>query len=135
MSQGGTAGVDGALTAIERFGGGFLVAGATLPVALVEGFLASARIGTYRLPISIGIALVFHPVLTWLMRVATRNPVAMFVPALTWASVIWPLGARRAEGDLVITGNNWVSVGLLLAGAGAFAVSLGLLLPRRASAR
>lgn len=122
-------------TAVERLGGGLLVAAASLLVTLVEGFLVALRVGTVRMPVSVAVALVCHPLLTVLMRAATRSKVAMIVPALIWAAVIWPLGVRRAEGDLVITGNNWVSIALLLVGATAFAMSLGLLLPGATAAR
>jgi hypothetical protein len=128
-------GADARPAAAERLAGGFLVAGTTLVVVLVESFLVGLRVGGVRLPVSILIALSLHPLLTRLMLEVTRSRAAMFGPALTWALVVWLLGTHRAEGDLVITGDNWVATGLLLGGAAAFAVPLGLLLPSRPAAR
>lgn len=124
MSQ-AVAGADRAPTAIERLIGGALVALATLLVVLVECFLVGLRIGTVHLPVSIAIAVVLHPLLTMLMWQATRSKAAMLVPLAIWILVVWPLAAKRAEGDLIITGSSW-SLGLLALGSLAFAITLGL---------
>ena len=120
--------------ALERVIGAFLVGVATVLVTLAEGFLVGLRVGTVRVPVSIAGALVLHPLFTLLMRAATRSNVAMFGPAVIWALTVWPLTARRAEGDLIITGDGW-NIGWLLSGAAAFAVTLGLLLPSAPAAR
>ncbi|MDP9241032.1 MAG: hypothetical protein M3O55_10425, partial [Actinomycetota bacterium] len=123
MSQ-AAAGTDSAPTAIERLIGGALVALATLLVVLVECFLVGLRVGNVHVPVSIAIAAVLHPLLTVLMGAATRSKAAMLAPLVIWVLVVWPLAAKRAEGDLIITGNNW-SLGLLAVGSLSFAITLG----------
>jgi len=123
------AGAAPAPTVAGRLVGGLLVAAAALPVTLVECFLVPLRFGTIRVPLSIAVAVLLHPLLTVLMGEATRSRAAMFVPALTWGAVVYSFGSRRAEGDLILTGGNWVSVGLLVTGSLAYAITLGVRLP------
>ena len=111
--------------------GGLLIAVDTVAIAVLESFLVVLRIGTIRVPVSVVLALVMHPLLTWLIREVTGRRAAVFLPFAVWLAVVLPLSAARAEGDVIITGNNWVSIALLLGGAVAFAVSIGVLSPAR----
>ncbi len=121
----------GAPSAAARVFGALLVLAATVLVAVLESFLVVLRAGTVRIPLSVVLAALAHPILTWCMRQATASRLAMFGPFVTWAAVVLPLGSPRADGDLIITGNNWVSIAFLIVGVGAFTLSLGLLLPVR----
>lgn len=111
--------------------GAVFVAIDTVLVALIESFLVVLRVGTVRVPVSVAVALVMHPVLTWLMREVTGRRGSVFLPFVLWLAVVLPLSLARAEGDVIITGNNWVSGALLFGGAIAFAVTIGLLAPAR----
>lgn len=111
--------------------GGLLVLAATALVATAGAFLVGLRVGGQRLPISLLIAAVLHPVLIRLMRTATASRLAMLGPFLLWILLVLPLSARRREGDVVLAGNNWVATAYLIVGMGAFAITLGLLLPAR----
>ncbi len=114
-----------------RLIGGFLVIAATALVAALETFLVGLRVGNLRLPVSLLIAAALHPLLTRLMRDATASRGAMVLPFLVWIVIVFPLGARRSEGDVILAGNNWISTVYLIVGVGAFAITLGLLLPAR----
>lgn len=122
-------------TGLERLAGGLLVIVATAEVAVLESFYVLLRVGTVRLPVSVGVAVVCHPLLTWLMRAATGSPLSMLAPFVVWLAVVLPLGLRRADGDLIVTGNNWVATALLYGGSLLFVGSIGLLLPARPRAQ
>lgn len=118
-----------------RVAGGVLVLAATVLVALIESFYTPLRLGTVRLPVSVAIAIICHPLLIWWMRAATRNVPAMIAPFAVWLAVVLPLGAARAESDLIITGNNWVATTMLYGGALLFVGSVAVLLPPRPRSR
>jgi len=111
--------------------GGLVVALVTAVVSLVEVFWVVTRVGTLRLPVSIAIAVVAHPLLTRWMRGVTASRPAALVPFAVWIAVVLPFGSPRAEGDLVLTG-EWVSYAYLLLGTVAFIVAAVVLVqPRR----
>lgn len=114
-----------------RVCGGLLVLAATALVATVESFYVLLRMGTVRIPVSVALAVLCHPLLTWLMRAATGSRLAMLAPFAAWLAVLSPLGLRRAEADLVIPGNNWVTDALLYGGSLRFVGSIGVLMPPR----
>lgn len=114
----------------ERIFAGVLIAAATVLTSVLESFLVVLRVGDVRLPVSILLALGLNPLLVWLMARATGSRLALLAPPALWLAVVLLLGTRRPEGDVVITGNNWVATGFLLAGGFAFAITIGLLLPR-----
>jgi hypothetical protein len=95
---------------------------------LIEAFLAPLRFGSFGfVPVSLVLAVITNPALAWFAYAATgRRSVALF-PAAAWCTV-WFLGATKtAEGDLLITDDNWVGVSTLLSGPIAFA--LGVFVP------
>ena len=131
MTEPGAGGGPPAL--FSRVCGGSLVLAATVLVALVESFLVPLRVGTVRVPVSVALAVICHPLLSWLMRAATESRAATLGPFVVWLAVVLSLGRQRAEADLVLTSGNWVATILVFGGSLIFAVSLGLLLaaPRR----
>lgn len=123
--------VDPPPTVLFQLAGVLLVLAATVLVAVVESFYTPLRLGTVRVPLSVGLAVVCHPFLIWWMRRVTRNVLAMIGPFVVWLAVVLPLGASRAESDLIITGKNWVATTMLYGGALLFVGSIALLLPAR----
>jgi len=115
---------------VTRVLGGVLVALAAGVVAIVEVFFVVLRIGTVRMPVSIILAVVLHPLLTRAMRDATGSRLAVVVPLAVWIAVVIPFSASRAEGDLILTGET-VSYAYLLIAMGAFIVAIFRLLPAR----
>lgn len=135
MAPGQPRAVDPSPSVTVRVAGGVLVLAATVLVALVESFYTPLRLGTVRIPVSVALAVLCHPLLIWWMRAATRNVPAIVAPFVVWLAVVLPLGAARAEADLIITGKNWVATTMLYGGALIFVGSIALLLPTRRSSR
>ena len=110
------------------------VVGAVVSVALgaltgaYEAFLAPLRLphGPY-LPVALVLAVLVNPVLAWFAGMVTGRRMAGILPAVGWFVVWYLASARTREGDLLITGNNWVGLATLLAGPVAFA--LGIFVP------
>jgi hypothetical protein len=108
--------------------GAFVVTGLGAFTGLFEALLVPLRLphSTY-LPLSLVLAVIMNPLLSWGAAVATGRRGAAILPAGAWC-VVWFLSASRTtEGDLIITGGNWVGLVTLLVGPIAFAV--GVLVP------
>lgn len=101
-----------------------LVVVASALAAVVECFLVPFRVGTTLVPLSLVLVVGLSPFLCQLALIGTGSRLALALPPVVWLLVVIPLGTRRAEGDVVIPGGNWVSTALLLLGAATFAVSI-----------
>lgn len=103
-----------------------------LVTAVIEAFLTPLRIGTTRAPFSILLAVVGNVLLVWFTYRATSHKGAAVLPGLVWFAIMIIAAARTTEGDLLLTGNNWVGVATIFAGTIGFAGALyRLILPRR----
>ena len=108
--------------------GGIVATGLGAMLGLFEAFLTPLRLphSTY-LPVALVLALIGNPVLSWFAGEVTGRRFAAILPAAAWC-VVWVVAATKtSEGDLIITGNNWVGLVTLLAGPIAFA--LGIFIP------
>jgi hypothetical protein len=127
----GTAGSGRGDLALRVLGGVVAVAGA-LVTAVIEVFLAPLRVGTVRVPISLVLAVVGNLVLVWFTYRATGKRAAVALPALVWMVVMVRAAGRTAEGDLLLTGDNWVGLVTILGGTVAFAAgAYRLIVPSR----
>ncbi|MGB9376642.1 MAG: hypothetical protein WCB04_03920 [Mycobacteriales bacterium] len=117
--------------AVFRMSSAALLFGATALIAVIESFYVPLRVGTVRIPLSVGIALVCHPLLIRLMRAATGSLMAMLATFAIWLVIVVRFSIPRADGDLIITGNNWVATTVMFGGALLFVASIGLMLPLR----
>jgi hypothetical protein len=86
--------------------------------ALIGAFLTPFRIGGTLIPIAIVVALVANFVLVRFTYFVTGNKLLLsLVPGVVWLIVTVVLGSgRTTEGDLVLSGNNWVASVYLVAG-------------------
>ncbi len=114
-----------------RVVGGVFGVWAAVLAATVESFLVPLRVAGHRVPAAILLAVVANVVLAWYMREATGSRLATLLPGLVWFVVTVPMGSRTDEGDLILTGDNWVSLSLLLVGAGSVALGVFLAIGRR----
>jgi hypothetical protein len=115
-----------------RIAGAVVAMAGGLVTALIEVFLTPLRVGTVRLPVSPVLAIVGNVALVWFTYRATGKRAALVLPALVWIAVMLLASGRTNEGDLLITGNNWVGLVTILIGTAAFAIAAYLLLvPRR----
>jgi hypothetical protein len=100
--------------------------------AVFEVFLAPLRVGTVRLPLSLLLAVVGNLVLVWYTYRVTEKRAAVALPALVWIVVMVRASGRTTEGDLLLTGDNWVGLLTILGGTVAFAAgAYRLILPAK----
>lgn len=117
--------------ALRVLGAVVAMAGA-LVTALIEVFLAPLRLGTVRVPVSLVFALVGNLVLVWFTYRVTGKRAAVALPALVWIAVMVLASGRTTEGDLLLTGDNWVGPVTILFGTVAFAAgAYRLIVPGR----
>jgi hypothetical protein len=91
--------------------------------AAYEAFLTPLYWGSIRLPVSMVAAVVGNLALVYFTYVVTGRRLATAGPAVVWVAVMVAAASRSSEGDLVLTDNNWVGIGTMLAGSVAFAVA------------
>jgi hypothetical protein len=91
--------------------------------AAYEAFLTPLYWGSTRLPVSLVMAVVGNLALVYFTYVVTGRRLAAVGPAVVWVAVMVAAASRSSEGDLVLTDNNWVGIGTMLAGSVAFAVA------------
>jgi hypothetical protein len=91
--------------------------------AAYEAFLTPLYWGSTRLPVSLVAAVVGNLALVYFTYVVTGRRLAAVGPALVWVAVMVTAASRSSEGDLVLTDNNWVGIGTMMAGSVAFAVA------------
>jgi hypothetical protein len=117
-----------------RLGGLFVAVVAAVASAVLEVFLVPLRIGTVLIGLSVVLAVLGNLTLVWFTHVVTEWRWAVALPAVAWFAVFLPASGRTAEGDLLLTGNNWVGITTTLAGSTAFAIGASrLILGRRPS--
>ncbi len=104
-----------------RLGGGALVVWLTVLAAVCEAFLVPLRVAGVRVPIALLLAVAVNLALPWLARWLSRSRLMTMLPALLWFLVILVLAGGTTEGDVVLAGNDWVALTLLLAGSSAAA--------------
>ncbi|WP_433613654.1 hypothetical protein ACQP2P_04815 [Dactylosporangium sp. CA-139114] len=93
-------------------------------LAIIEALYSPLRIGGWRVPVSLLMALVTNPLLGWFAYTTTRRRMATLLPAAAWC-VVWIMAAgRTSEGDMIITEDNWVGLLTLFAGPLAFAIGM-----------
>jgi TRAP-type C4-dicarboxylate transport system permease small subunit len=104
--------------------GAVVATGLGAVLGVTEAFLVPLRLGSIYVPVSLALAILLNPALAWFAVDVTGRKAAAALPALAWC-VIWFLAASKTtEGDLVITGDNWVGLVTLLAGPIAFALGI-----------
>jgi hypothetical protein len=82
-----------------------------------------------RLPVAALLAIITNAGLVWFTRKVTGRTGLALLPGVAWLIVIGGAGTQTSDGDLIITGNNWVGIVTILlgslawAGAGYFAIT------------
>ena len=94
--------------------------------AIYEVYLIPLRLtsaGHARVPVAVLVAIVANAGLVWFTRAVTGRVGPALLPGIPWLLVMLVAGNETADGDLLITGNNWVGVATILCGAVAWAVA------------
>ncbi|MEU5723896.1 hypothetical protein [Micromonospora sp. NPDC047738] len=86
------------------------------------GGAVKAVVGTSLAVGGIAAVVVLTILVGWFAHVAVGTRWAAALPALPWFVVIVAGGIRTAEGDLALSGDNLLGLGLVVAGAITFAV-------------
>ncbi len=118
---------------VLRVIGGLIAVVAAVLSGVLELLLATARVGGYLIGISVLIAVLANVTLSWFAYRAVGRKWAVALPAVMWFALMVVAAGRTAEGDILLAGNNWVGLAMIVAGSMAFAV-MGfrlLLAPRR----
>jgi hypothetical protein len=76
-----------------------------------------------RLPLALVLAVAGNAALAWFTREVTGRTLAVLAPFVVWVGLMLVAAGRTREGDLVLTGNNWVGLVTMFAGALAFAAA------------
>jgi hypothetical protein len=74
-----------------------------------------------RLPVALVAAVAGNALLAWFVYTVTGRILAIVAPFLAWTAPMVLAAGRTEEGDLILTSNNWVGIGTMLAGALAYA--------------
>ncbi len=84
---------------------------------------SGGHLHSVRLPAAVILAVVGNAVLVWFTRTVTGRTIVVLAPFLAWIVPMLFASGRTREGDLVVTGNNWVGLVTIFAGATTFAVA------------
>lgn len=95
---------------------------AAIETAVLEAFLTPLRWGGGRFPLAILLAVLTNLAVVWFTYEVTRGRLLTLLPGIAWAGVMVVLSARTTEGDIVLTGENWVAQVTILAGVVGYAV-------------
>lgn len=101
--------------------GALAVCGALL-TGLVELMLATVRVGGHLIGVSVPVVIAANLALSWFANRAVGSAWAVALPAVPWFGLMVVAAVRTAEGDLLLAGDNWVGLAMIVAGAMTFAV-------------
>ncbi|MEU6075608.1 hypothetical protein [Micromonospora sp. NPDC047074] len=105
-----------------RVAGGLVAVLAGALTAVLELLLATLRVGGHLIGVSVLIAVGANIALSWFAHEAVGRRWAVALPATPWFVLMAVAAVRTAEGDLLVTGDNWVGLAMIVAGAMTFAV-------------
>ncbi|MDG4833232.1 hypothetical protein O7627_28580 [Solwaraspora sp. WMMD1047] len=105
-----------------RITGGVLAVLAAALTAVLELLLATLRVGGHLIGVSALLAVVANVALSWFARRAVGRGWAVALPAVTWFAFMVVAAGGTTEGDILLAGNNWVGLAMIVAGSMAFAV-------------
>lgn len=105
-----------------RIAGGLVAVLAGTLTAVLELLLATLRVGGHLIGVSVLVAIAANIALSWFAHEAVGRRWAVVLPATPWFVLMSVAAVRTAEGDLLVTGDNWVGLAMIVAGAMTFAV-------------
>ncbi|MFG1842013.1 hypothetical protein ACGFH8_26715 [Micromonospora sp. NPDC049175] len=125
-----------------RLAGAVVVVVAGVLSGVLELLLATVRVGGQLIGVSALLAVGTNIVLSWFAHEAVGRRWAVALPAVPWFALMAVAAIRTNEGDLLLAGDNWVGLAMIVAGAMTFAVmgfrqilappaTLGLMTPPR----
>ncbi|MET8370668.1 hypothetical protein ABZU42_13200 [Micromonospora profundi] len=105
-----------------RLTGGIVAVVAGVVTGVLELLLATFRIGGQLVGVSVLLAIGANIALSWFAYEAVGRRWAVALPAIPWFALMAVAAVRTSEGDLLLAGDNWVGLAMIVAGAMTFAV-------------
>ncbi|MFD6564366.1 hypothetical protein [Micromonospora profundi] len=105
-----------------RLTGGIVAVVAGVVTGVLELLLATFRIGGQLVGVSVLLAIGANIALSWFAHEAVGRRWAVALPAVPWFALMAVAAVRTSEGDLLLAGDNWVGLAMIVAGAMTFAV-------------
>ncbi|MFC3501218.1 hypothetical protein ACFOOK_09630 [Micromonospora krabiensis] len=105
-----------------RVAGGVVAVVAGVVTAVLELLLATVRVGGQLIGVSVLVAVAANIALSWFAHQAVGRRWSVALPAVPWFLLMAVAAVRTAEGDLLLAGDNWVGLVMIVAGAMTFAV-------------
>ena len=105
-----------------RLVGAIVVVVAGVVTGVLELLLATARVGGQLIGVSVLLAIGANIILSWFAYEAVGRRWAVALPAVPWFALMAVAAIRTNEGDLLLAGDNWVGLAMIVAGAMTFAV-------------
>ncbi|MFC4017239.1 hypothetical protein ACFOW4_04675 [Micromonospora sp. GCM10011542] len=105
-----------------RVAGGVVVAVAGVLTGVLELLLATVRVGGQLIGVSALLAIGANIALSWFAHATVGRRWAVALPAVPWFALMVVAAVRTTEGDLLLAGDNWVGLAMIVAGAMTFAV-------------
>ncbi|WP_320066593.1 hypothetical protein [Micromonospora sp. RTGN7] len=107
--------------ALRVAGGAVAVVGA-VATGLLELILSTARVDGRLIGVSVLVAVVANIALAWFAYATVGRRWAVVLPGAPWFVLMGAAAVRTSEGDLLLAGDNWVGLAMIVAGAMTFAV-------------
>ncbi|MDO3702409.1 hypothetical protein Q3W71_12055 [Micromonospora sp. C28SCA-DRY-2] len=105
-----------------RWAGGLVAVIAGVVTAVLELLLATVRVGGQLIGVSVLVAIGANIALSWFAHETVGRRWAVALPAVPWFLLMAVAAVRTDEGDLLVAGDNWVGLAMIVAGAMTFAV-------------
>jgi hypothetical protein len=124
---------DRPLDLIIRVAGWVISIVAVILTGVLELFFTPLRAFGFPIGVSILMALVANPAIAWFAVTTTGRRSGLVPPWIIWTILmLFATGYRTAEGDYLVSGNDWVALVMILLGSLAFAVyAYRMILTRR----
>ncbi|MCO1598423.1 hypothetical protein M8C17_25070 [Micromonospora sp. RHAY321] len=105
-----------------RIAGAIVVVVAGVLTGVLELLFATARVGGQLIGVSVLLAVGANIALSWFAHEVVGRRWAVALPAVPWFALMAVAAVRTTEGDLLLAGDNWVGLAMIVAGAMTFAV-------------
>ncbi|MET0416441.1 MAG: hypothetical protein ABW022_10515 [Actinoplanes sp.] len=105
-----------------RLVGAIVVVVAGVVTGVLELLLATLRVGGQLIGVSALLAVGANIALSWFAHEVVGRRWAVALPAVPWFALMAVAAIRTTEGDLLLAGDNWVGLAMIVAGAMTFAV-------------
>ncbi|MEU7929442.1 hypothetical protein [Micromonospora sp. NPDC049107] len=105
-----------------RVAGAIVVVVAGVVTGVLELLLATVRVGGQLIGLSALLAVGANILLSWFAHETVGRRWAVALPAVPWFALMAVAAIRTTEGDLLLAGDNWVGLAMIVAGAMTFAV-------------